>query len=327
MRLIASWFYNRLSLPPHGAGMAGHMTRERQMAWLLGRERLAVWCSAGIGAVGVLMLYVPFHLAPEWFPTHTLRSMGHELEVSWVFLLYSAVLVGVELVLTMLNIWCAHGVAAAIGFIDLHTKGSVERKGLLVDIGTERRNKQVLSYGIDPLHGVHRLVLVGWTLLLLLKASLTNLLFRFLVQRIVARHLVRAVQDLAGIPVFAFWNAYGTVVVLRETRVILFGQHVVDQAVTHIQRGCIQHVSDASLLADTLQFIAMCKRDFHHNHYLLTQRLFELFGIRERDGAWSEQAYLARIRGLHGPERELHVLLITLGIVLDGRIRCRGSSS
>lgn len=324
MRRILTWFY--LWLPLKATEPAGPMHRlgDRERRAMRRRERMAIWSSACIGGMGVVLLYLPQHLAPQWFPETTWQLWGTDVRYSLQFLIYSVLLVGVELLLlTLLNIWCAHGIASAMGFIDTSSKQASGRMEMLLDIGLERRNKEVLQYGIDPLHGVNRVVLLAWTALFLLKASLSNLFFRYLVQRIMGRHLVRAVQDLVGIPVFAFWNAYGTRVVLTETRVILFGQGTVEDFIQRLEQAPFRQTLDPVLIADTVQYVAVCKRDFHRNHFLLTQRLFGLFDLSERSDVWEERRHLERIQALDAPHREVHVLLIALGIILDGNYSVR----
>jgi hypothetical protein len=323
MRRISSWFYLLLPLVPPGAGRP-HRLGDQELRAVRAKERTAVWCSACIGGMGVVLLYLPQRLMPDWFPETTLRLLGHDIRYSLPFLAYTVALVMLELLLlTLLHIWCAHAIAGAMGFIDKTSRADPGKMGLLLDIGLERRNKQVLQYGIDPLHGVNRVVLLAWTALFLLKASISNILFRFLVQRMMGRQLVAALQDFVGIPVFAFWNAFGTRAVLRETRVILFGKGVVDDFMQRLERVPVRHALDTLLVADTIQYVAVCKRDFHLNHYVLSRRLFEFLKIGERSGAWEERLHLERVQALDAPHREMHVLLITLGIILDGNYSAR----
>lgn len=288
------------------------------------RERIAIWISAVIGGSGVLFLYIPYYLFPGSFPSIKIVALGKTVELPVLFLTYSVFLVGVELfILTMLNIWCVHEVAVATGFLDHKSKRIPEKRNLLLDIGLEKKNRQVLTYGIDPLHGLNRSALVFWNLMFMLKATLTNMFSRFLIQRVMGRYVIRAVQDLAGIPIFAFWNAYATRTILKEARVIIMGQNLIEELMNKMRISDENIIEERALLSDTMQFVAVSKRDFHQNHYVLTRNLFEHFGIDERKGAWHEEAFLEKLRKAGKSQREKCILLILMGLILDGKISSR----
>lgn len=194
--------------------------------------------------------------------------------------MYSVVLVIIEIILlTLLNIWCAHEIAVATGFLTYENKKSTDKRTLLLDIGLEKKNKQILTYGIDPLQGINKKALLAWNFFFILKATLSNMLFKILIQRLLGRYAVKAVQDFAGIPVFAGWNAYGTRVILKEARVIIMGQNLIEVVVAAIRKDQQPTPYFKDLLYDTLQYIAISKRDFHQNHFILTKNLFEIYAI------------------------------------------------
>lgn len=326
MRRLYSRFYRLLPVSRIDVDDRLYLLDEGESAAIRRRERIAVWLSAAAGALGVILLYAPFYLFPSLFPTTRFEIMGREFELPLVFYVYSALLVAVEIVfLTLLNIWCAHQVAVATGFLNHRNKDAPEKRNLLLDIGLEKKDKRVLSYGIDPLLGLNRKWLLLWNLFFILKATLTNILFRFLVQRVLGRQLVKAVQDFIGIPVFAFWNAFGTRTILRETRVVIMGQNLIEEFLAGVQRDGLWKKGDRALISDTMQYIAVSKRDFHQNHYLLTRNLFELLDMSARESGWDEDGYLRRLRSADPEDRRRAVNLILLGFILDGRISRRES--
>lgn len=301
-----------------------YLLNDAEIAAVKKRERIAIALSAFIGAMGVILLYVPYYIAPDWFPETTITPAGRSFSLPLVFGAYSVLLVAIEiLLLAMLNIWCAHEVAVATGFLDYENKAHPGKRNLLLDIGMEKKNKKVLQYGIDPLLGVNRRVLLLWNLLFILKASLTNILFRFFIQRVAGRHLIRAIQDFAGIPIFAFWNAFGTRIILREARIIIMGQNLVEVFMHRMRQVPLPDGPDKELYADTMQFIAVNKRDFHQNHFLLTRNVFEMLGVDAREGAWDLPGYLSRLTAAPPAIREHCISLIILGLVLDGKISGR----
>jgi len=324
LRRIYSIFYRILPVTRVDVDDRLYLLNEREAAAIRNRERIAIAISAIIGAMGVLLLYLPYYLAPAWFPVTTFTLFGHAFSLPLVFFAYSAILVWIEIILlTLLNIWCAHEIATATGFLNYENKAQDSRHNLLLDISLEKKNRNVLTYGIDPLQGLNKEALMAWNLLFILKATLTNFLFKFVIQRMLGRYAVKALQDFAGLPIFAFWNAYGTFTILREARVIIMGQNLIEELIRQLAARTSPNEADKLLLRDTMQYVAISKRDFHQNHYLLTRNLFEYYGIPQRDDKWNEQAFRSHLQGASAETRSVCVMLVVLGLLLDGNISVR----
>ncbi|MEI9957651.1 MAG: hypothetical protein WDM90_15440 [Ferruginibacter sp.] len=123
-----------------------------------------MWLAAFFGAMGVVLLYVPQYLLPHWFPVTNISLFGKTFGVPIVMLVYSVILVFIEIMLlTFLNIWCTHEIAVATGFLNYQSKKEPNKRNLLINIGLEKKNKEVLKYGIDPLQGINRKALMAWT--------------------------------------------------------------------------------------------------------------------------------------------------------------------
>jgi hypothetical protein len=324
LRRIYSIFYRILPVTRVDVDDRLYLLNEREAAAIRNRERIAIAISAIIGAMGVLLLYLPYYLAPAWFPVTTFTLFGHAFSLPLVFFAYSAILVWIEIILlTLLNIWCAHEIATATGFLNYENKAQDSRHNLLLDISLEKKNRNVLTYGIDPLQGMNKEALMAWNLLFILKATLTNFLFKFVIQRMLGRYAVKALQDFAGLPIFAFWNAYGTFTILREARVIIMGQNLIEELIRQLAARTNPNEADKLLLRDTMQYVAISKRDFHQNHYLLTQNLFEYYGIPHREVPWDEQAFRSHLEAASPESRSVCILLVVLGLLLDGQISIR----
>jgi hypothetical protein len=260
------------------------------------KEKIAVRLAAITGALGVVILYVQQYNFPHWFPDITFSIFGKSITLSVIMLLYSVVLVIIEIILlTLLNIWCVHEVVAATGFLTYNNKKLSNKRNLLLDIGLEKKNKRILTYDIDPLQDVNKKALLAWNFFFILKANLSNMLFKVLIQRLPGRYAVKAVQGFAGIHVFAAWNAYGTKVILKEARVIIMGQHLIEMLVATIRKDQDSAPYFKELLYDTLQYIAISKRDFHQNHFILTEKLFELYAIAPKAVHWLKDGYYKKL--------------------------------
>ncbi len=324
MRRIYSIFYRLLPVTKVNVDDELYLLNEEEIAAIQKREKIAIIISAIIGALGVILLYVPYYAFPGWFKSVPFNIFNQTINIPVAFILYSVLLVAFEiLLLTLLNIWCAHEIAVATGFLNYENKRHPEKHNLLLDIGLEKKNKKILAYGIDPLMGVNKKALMAWNLLFILKATLTNFIFRFFIQRVMGRYLIRAVQDFAGIPIFAFWNAYGTRTILKEARVIILGQNLIEVLMNRIKIAGGIPKDKKSFISDTMQYIAVSKRDFHQNHFLLTRNLFELFGIEEREGHWEEKKYIEELKEADQIVRNQCLFIILLGDILDGKISSR----
>jgi hypothetical protein len=324
VRLFYNIFFRLLPIRKVNSDHQLFLLNDDEIKAIRRKERFAVWCAAFFGAMGVLLLYVPQYLLPKWFPLTKVCAFDKCFDLPLIMILYSVVLVVIEIMLlTFLNIWCAHEIAVATGFLDRDSKRREDKRRLLIDIGTEKKDKELLQYGIDPLQGLNRKALLVWNLLLMLKATLSNLVFKIFIQRVLGRYAVKALQDFAGIPIFAWWNAWGTKKVLHETRVVIMGQNLVEVLSSRIRSDQEPTEAFKQLLYDTLQYIAISKRDFHRNHCILTRNLFAVYKIEPQQHHWLEAGYYENLRQAGKEQREVCQLLIAVGFLLDGKLSYR----
>jgi hypothetical protein len=316
---IYNLFYRLLPIKKVNTDNQLFLLTEEEIKSIRRKETVAIWLAALIGAMGVILLYVPQYAFPGLFPNTDIALFSRKFTVPVVMLVYTVVLVVIEiLLLTFLNIWCAHEIAVATGFLNYQQKK--EKRNLLINIGLEKKNKEILKYGIDPLQGINKKALLAWNFFFILKATLSNMLFKIFIQRLCGRYAVKAVQDFAGIPIFAAWNAYGTKVILKEARVIIMGQNLIEEVCKRIRKDQQPTRAFKELLYDTLQYIAVSKRDFHQNHFVLTKNLFDIYSIEVKDKHWLEDGYYKKLHAADKEEKEVCQLLIAIGFLLDGKI-------
>jgi hypothetical protein len=74
---------------------------------------------------------------------------------------------------------------------------------------------------------------------------------------------------------------------------------------------------------DTLQYIAVSKRDFHRNHYLLTKELLEAWSVPAETRHPLPEDYLERLAAAAAPTRALCQVIILSGFILDGALSWR----
>lgn len=321
MKPIYHLFYRLLPVRKVNTDNQLFLLTEDEIKTIRTKEKIAVWSAAFFGAMGVVLLYVPQYAFPHLFPNTNIHLFGKTFAMPVIMLVYTVVLVIIEIMLlTFLNIWCAHEIAVATGFLNYQSKKEKEKRNLLINIGLEKKNKEILKYGIDPLQGINKKALLAWNFFFILKATLSNMLFKILIQRVLGRYAVKAVQDFAGIPIFAAWNAYGTKVILKEARVIIMGQNLIEEVCGRIRKDQEPTEAFKILLYDTLQYIAVSKRDFHQNHFILTKNLFEIYNITPKDSHWLEAGYYQKLHAAGKEEKEVCQLLICIGFILDGKL-------
>lgn len=314
-------FYRLLPIRKVNTDNQLFLLTEEEIKTIRTKERIAVWTAAFFGAMGVVLLYVPQYAFPHLFPNTNISLFGKTFALPIVMLVYSLVLVIIEIMLlTFLNIWCAHEIAVATGFLNYQSKKEKDKRNLLINIGLEKKNKEILKYGIDPLQGINKKALLAWNFFFILKATLSNMLFKILIQRLLGRYAIKAVQDFAGVPIFAAWNAYGTKVILKEARVIIMGQNLIEEVSNRIRKDQEPTEEFKNLLYDTLQYIAVSKRDFHQNHFVLTKNLFEIYNVQPKDAHWLEEGYYQKLHAAGKEEKEICQLLIVIGFLLDGKL-------
>jgi hypothetical protein len=117
-------------------------------------------------------------------------------------------------------------------------------------------------------------------------------------------------------------NAYSVYAVMREARVIIMGQTIISLLIRRLPQRELS-ASEQELLYDTLQYIAVCKRDFHQNHYLLTRALLEFFHVPSKKYHQLPDDYPEKLKQAGEAIAALCRLIILLGFILDGRISWR----
>lgn len=287
------------------------------------RQRLVKAIAALLSVIGFLSYYLPVYRFPRLFPSIELAIplMGAAIRLPWAELLWCVALTSIELyLLTLLNIFGAHEIAVATGFITDATK--LERAGVILLIGLEKRTGEVNRYGIDPFQGVDKRLLFLFNAVLRLKGWFANQVLRFLVRLLLGRYAVRALLDFAGTPIYMAINAYSVHAVMREARVIVMGQTLIDLLIARLPRLELS-AAEKELIYDTLQYVAVCKRDFHHNHYLLTKALLESFHIPAENYHSLPDEYAERLKQAPAAPAALCKLIILLGFILDGRVSRR----
>ncbi len=295
---------------------------------LLEKNRKSTYFKAGMaGVLGVLLLYIPYHVfGDSLFKTHDVWIPYYEdylaLEIS--FLLYSVVLVFAEIwYLTFLNIQAVSEISHICGHPNSTDKNYESNLNALIHVGLEKKQKQLKGIGINPHNGLSKIGLIIFQIAIKLKAAASNILFKLLVKKVLGRYALRFVLDFAGIPVYAFWNIWGSHKVMNEARIRVMAPPLIQRCVDQVYEDQVDNPEFRYYIYDTLQLISQSKRAFHYNHFLLAVCLLERFEIEIKREPQHNPNFLDEIpkqseRTINGIEK-----LLLFGIIIDGKISFR----
>jgi hypothetical protein len=286
-------------------------------------EGILVAAAAFLAVLGFLAYYLPVYLRPHLFPVASvsLPIVGGPVRVPWGELSWAVLLTTIELLLlTLLNLVGVHEIAVATGFLTAETKPARARE--LLSIGLARKSDEVTRYGIDPFEGLRPGMLFLFNLVFRLKGFLATQVMRYLIRLFLGRYAVRALLDFAGVPVYMAINAYATHAVLREAKVVLMGPDAIRRLARHFA-GQALTPGDRALVYDTLQYVAVRKRDYHHNHYLLTKEVLEQWQVPVESRHPLPGDYLERLATVSPRGRAVCRALILAGFILDGELSWR----
>ncbi len=282
--------------------------------------------SALFGVIGVLALYLPQYSFGKYFYEYSLYSPFTEntYSIPVIGILYGVVLVYIEIYALMaLNIRAVFKIAEVCGFPDKNDPDYDKHIESLMRVGLERDDKSSATYGLNPLQGASRWTLLLFLIISRLKATISNYIAKILLRRILGRYALRVVIDMVGIPVFAFWNAYASWVVIHETKVRIMAPNLIRQLCSTLYARYQYAPEFNEYIYDTLQYIAMSKRRYHHNHFLLAKNILHSFAIPVKEAHAVGEDYFQKIKNANPEIQEGVIQLLLLGFIIDGNLSAK----
>jgi hypothetical protein len=293
---------------------------------LIGRtERWALAAAVLIELITYLVIFLPVYEFPGFFESSGLRLGGPFLQaggpIHWLRNGWMLAATLLELyVLLLLNLAAVHGIAVATGYI--RRDGRATETGGLIRIALEKRSGEQQVYGIDPFQGMTPSLVYLYLLLNRLKGLIGSVLVRAALTNLFGRELLRVYLDFSGMPIYMAINLYTTHAILRNARVVIMGQTSIEIIVRRLPKLRLDPW-EGTLIYDTLQYIAVNKRDFHANHYHLTKAVVEHFGIPVEPAHPLPADYPEKLKDARPEVGNICRLLIVLGFLLDGRLSWR----
>ncbi len=323
MAKLFNRFYLRLPTPVDGGDARLHLLNDEERRRIRRSRWAAMTAAALLSVAGFLGYYLPIYWSPHLFPAATLTIPGIEttIRLPWAELLWCVLLTAIELfLLTLLNIAGVQRIAATAGFVNARNR--IEQAADVLRIGLEKKTTDATRYGIDPFQGLNKWTLLLFNLALRLKGWMGNQIIRYLTRMLLGRYAVRALLDFAGMPLYMAINAYSVHAVMRQAKVAIMGRTIIELLMERLPRIELS-AAEKELVYDTLQCVAVSKRDFHHNHYLLTREVMEFFQIPKEQNHPLPDDYFDKLQRAPAAARALCLVVILLGFILDGHLSWR----
>lgn len=184
----------------------------------------------------------------------------------------------------------------------------------------ELPNPPETNYGVDPYREVSKWRLVVASLLYKAKISLTNLVAKQVVRRLMGRSAFKVYLELVAVPVYAFWNGLVAFRIAREARLRAIGP-----SAARVYADAIFATHD---IAEDERYAAwgavagavMRTYDVHPNLQAMLDELARRFGDAPEGEIEDTAAFLARLKALSDPARDRILAWLAVAAVLDGRI-------
>ena len=289
----------------------------------LRKIRISTYLKAGIaGALGILLLYVPYHIFGEslfpkrdiWIPIY-----GDYLQLEIEFLVYSIVLVFIEIwYLTMTNIQAVDRISKACGCLDPHNSNFDEEVDSLINVGLEKKHKELEKVGINPYEGLSKWGVLAFQVLIKAKAAISGFIWKIFVSKILGRYAFRMVVDILGAPIYSIWNIYAARKVMNEARVRVMAPPLINNYAMQLEAEFKDNEEFKSIIYPTLQAISVSKRSFHYNHFLLATALLTRFNIEVNEDPTYDSDFLKKVDELSPEVQKAVSKLIVFGILIDG---------
>jgi hypothetical protein len=293
-----------------------HLLNETEQAVIKKVKQETLIAAAILGVLGVLLLYLPQYYFPQLFPDTAIKLFGKTWPVPIVGTIYGLVLVYAEIyALTYYNVRAVKTIAAACQFPPKGHPDYGHYVQALTDASLEKEHKGLDQFGINPYAGLPKWLVMFYFLLNKLKATLSNLVMKIVVKRVLGRYALRAVTDMAGIPIFAFWNAWASYKVINEAKVRIMCPIIIHQFTNDMQANWGNNPGFVKKLGAALAYVSQVKRNYNYAHFLFAQAFHHKLNALPTVGG---EHFLQLAPKLEPELRQALYKVIVFGLCIDG---------
>ncbi len=319
---IAKGYFNGEGEDRYKNGYTNQLT-EKQKKELKGIKVRTLLYSALAGTLGVVLLYLPPYYFPKTFELWSVPVdiFGLQFTIPFFATIYGIVLAIAEIYfLIILNIRAVHLMADVCDFPPPQDPNFKLHITSLVNIGVEKNARNELTIGLNPWQGYSKFTVFMIFIWTKVRATLSNMLFKMLLRRIFGRYAVRVLVEIGGIPIMAGFNMYAANKVLNQARVRILSPGFIQHTVTYLHKKYHNDPRFIEVIYDTLQFLAVRKRSFHENHYLLSIDLLNTFKVPVRGAHLVPDDFMDKLKALPEDLQDDVAHLLIIGMIIDGRL-------
>jgi len=270
------------------------------------------------GVLGILLLYLPQYFWPSFFENTAVNIRDTTYELPLVTLLYGVLLVYLEIYgLLYINLRAVRYVMAVCQFPRQHDAQYERHLHALADAAQEKENQGIFRFGMNPYLGLPQWGLTAFFVVNKLKAALSTVVFKFLLKRLFGRFLLRHMADMAGMPIYAFWNIWASDQVIHEAKIRVMAPLTIREFVDSLHEEWKHNQAFCELIPEALQYVAILKRQYNYAHLLLTETLMDRFGLQVIKPTGH---FLDRLAEAPAEVRRPLERLIIFGVLIDGNL-------
>lgn len=269
-----------------------------------------------IGAVAVLLVILPFHVFDFFQPQHfELFEFSFDFEL--YYNLYGLIMIFPEIwLLNVVNIRAVKRMCEIHQYPNARHPDYAEQIEILTEAGLEMPNRLMEKLEIDPYIGLSKFSYYLLFAVTKLKAALSNVLMKLLIRRLLGRYALRIVMDLAGIPVYAFWDAWASRQVLKEAQLRLMASSASKEFVARFTKEELATIEDVYPLL--VNYIAQQKRAYNFALYAFIKELsqnFDQISLKVK-----HEISLNEFFGDDSTKNEIIARLLIFGFIVDGTL-------
>lgn len=280
--------------------------------------------SALIGVVAVLIVVLPVNLFPTLFGIQHFSLFGTEIEFEVYYTIFAIAMLFPEIwALNYIHLRAVKKMCLVCKYPNNSIEDYDEQVSLLTEAGLEMPAKHLELFNIDPYIGLSKFSYYSIFILNKLKATLTNIVVKLLVKRLLGRYALRIVTDLAGIPIFAFWNAWASAGILKETQMRIMSTAATRDFLEEIPLDELKNIE--TKIGPLFHFIAQQKRSYN---FALYAYMKEVFGqLPSANVENNREIEIDELFGDSIPENLLIARMLVFGLMVDGSISVKEKKS
>lgn len=233
-----------------------------------------------LGVLGPLLFYWPQYSWPNLFEPTTVFVSGSAFNLPLVTILYGLLLIYTETnLLLVFNQWGVQMIMDVCNFPHTHDAQYGQHVQAMADTAHKKSFGGFLHFSLDPYLMLPRWGLPLFFLLATVKAFFSALALKFALRTLFVADATSQAINMAGVPLYAFWNIWASWQVLHETQVRIMAPATIRGFISELHDEWGHHDQFKPLLLETLHFMGVLNRQHNYTHYLLTETLINRFSL------------------------------------------------